>query len=882
MKMICTVIALVLLHAGASAADVAEGWPKDTERVVVRAFFDDVETLQKFAQHTAPWSIDRRKNYLIVDANEQQFADMRAAGFRVEIDERRTAELLAPRRRGVDQRAGVPGFECYRTVDETYASAEALAAANPDLVSWVDVGDSWEKQTGFGGDDMRVLKLTNANIGGDKPKLFITSAIHAREYATAELNTRFGEYLVNGYGSDADATWLLDFHEVHLMLMANPDGRRRAEDGILWRKNTNQNYCAAGSNDRGADLNRNFDFQWGCCNGSSGDQCSGVYRGPAAGSEPESASVQDYARSLFEDLRGPNETDIAPTDTPGVYIDIHSFSELVLWPWGYTNTPSPNAAGLQTLGRKLAFFNDYQPIRIVDLVVADGSTADFVYGELGTAAYAYELGTAFFQDCTTFENIILPDNLPSLVYAAKTARAPYLLASGPDALELELSAAIVGPGETTTLTARIDDTRFNTQSGAEPTQSITEAQYTIDTPPWETGATAISLDAQDGSFNSNNEQVTGVIDTAGLTTGRHTIYVRGRDASGQWGVVSAKFLFILDPAIAPRISGRVVAADTGNGLVATISAGGFSTTSNANGDYELLVLAGSYSLTVTPDDATYGTQELQGVAAVDSQTTMQNFSLFPFCEVFADDMETTDVAWQTEGNWARTNAQSASGSFSYTDSPAGNYANNENFSLVSPPLDLSGIGTIELGIASLCRTEATFDFCVVEVSRDGASWIELGRFDGNETSFSTRSFSTGAVADAAQARVRFRLSTDVFVTDDGWYVDDVVIRGAGAQCVTTVDTDGDGISDLVDNCTLAANPAQLDTNGDGFGNACDADLNNDNIVNVVDLGLLRSAFFQTGALDSDFNGDGVTNVIDLGIMRSRFFQPPGPSANSGQ
>ncbi|MFK8017887.1 MAG: thrombospondin type 3 repeat-containing protein, partial [Gammaproteobacteria bacterium] len=100
--------------------------------------------------------------------------------------------------------------------------------------------------------------------------------------------------------------------------------------------------------------------------------------------------------------------------------------------------------------------------------------------------------------------------------------------------------------------------------------------------------------------------------------------------------------------------------------------------------------------------------------------------------------------------------------------------------------------------------------------------------------------------------------------------------------VTTVDTDGDGISDLVDNCTLVVNPSQLDTNGDGFGNACDADLNNDNIVNVVDLGLLRSAFFQTGALDSDFNGDGVTNVIDLGIMRSRFFEPPGPSANTGR
>jgi len=91
------------------------------------------------------------------------------------------------------------------------------------------------------------------------------------------------------------------------------------------------------------------------------------------------------------------------------------------------------------------------------------------------------------------------------------------------------------------------------------------------------------------------------------------------------------------------------------------------------------------------------------------------------------------------------------------------------------------------------------------------------------------------------------------------------------------DTDADGISDDLDNCTLIANPSQLDTNGDDFGNICDADLNNDNNVNAIDLGLFRLAFFATGASDADFNGDNVVNVLDLGILRLRFFQPPGPS-----
>ncbi|MFK8016737.1 MAG: hypothetical protein AB8G17_14995, partial [Gammaproteobacteria bacterium] len=61
------------------------------------------------------------------------------------------------------------------------------------------------------------------------------------------------------------------------------------------------------------------------------------------------------------------------------------------------------------------------------------------------------------------------------------------------------------------------------------------------------------------------------------------------------------------------------------------------------------------------------------------------------------------------------------------------------------------------------------------------------------------------------------------------------------------------------------------------GNICDADLDNNGIVNAVDLGLFRSVFFNSGDLDADFNGDGIVNAVDLGIFRSGFFAPPGPS-----
>lgn len=545
-------LGLILWPAGTGAASRAVAGPParqvPEDTLIARVYYDSVEDLRRLSAYDLLEYNNPEEKYVLAIVSRADLTRLAALGFGVRVDVGRTASRTAPRavdpgQAGAGTTGSIPGFSCYRMVEETYADAAALAAARPDLASWIDVGDSWEKRVGRAdGYDLMVLVLANRATGGPKPKLFVTASIHAREYAPAELVIRFGEYLLDRYGTDADATWLLDHHEIHLMPQGNPDGRKEAEAGVLWRKNTNEAYCGATSSHRGADLNRNFDFQWGGWGGSSGDPCAETYRGPTPASEPETRAIQDYLRTIFPDQREDDLSAAAPQDAGGIYIDVHSFASLVLWPWGFGSALPPNAAGLQTLGRKFAYFNRYTPQQSVALYPTDGSTADFAYGELGVASYTFELGTDFFQDCATFESTVYPSNLDALIYAAKAARTPYLTPGGPEALDLVLSPARVAPGNPGALTATIDDTRFRQTNGVEPVQAIAAAEVYIDTPPWAAGAVSQAMAPADGSLDSPTEVVVASIDTAGLAPGRHILFVRGQDASGAWGAVSAVFL----------------------------------------------------------------------------------------------------------------------------------------------------------------------------------------------------------------------------------------------------------------------------------------------------------------------------------------------------
>ncbi|MGH2543393.1 MAG: carboxypeptidase regulatory-like domain-containing protein, partial [Ardenticatenaceae bacterium] len=491
-------------------------------------------------------------------------------------------------------------------------------------------------------------------------------------------------------------------------------------------------------------------------------------------------------RSIFPDQRDDPLDDPAPADATGVWIDLHSYSELVLWPWGFTGQPAPNGTALQTLGRKFAYFNDYTPQQSIELYPTDGTTDDFGYGDLGIGSFVFELGTAFFQQCSTFENTILPDNLPALLYAAKASRTPYLTPAGPDALNVALSSTTVAPGDPVTLDATLDDTRFNNSNGSEPVQPIAAAAYYVDVPPWSITPPPqpFTMTPADGAFNSPVEGATATINTSGLSTGRHTIFVRGRDNAGNWGAVSAAFLFVIDPDVSPVIEGYVREAGTNAPLAATVSVnnGLFQTTTDpATGYYQLQLPSGTYDLTASAPD--HASQTVEEIVAQDFQTIQQDFSLSPICAAFADDVEGGTNGWTAQSPWAITTEASHSPTHSWTDSPGGDYSNGRNVALSSPVLDLTGFESITLNYWQICDTEAGYDFCHVEISADGgATWSEVAAYDGAASQWEEISIPVAALDNQPDARVRFRFTSDGSVRRDGWHVDDIRLLGGGPAC----------------------------------------------------------------------------------------------------
>ena len=180
-------------------------------------------------------------------------------------------------------------------------------------------------------------------------------------------------------------------------------------------------------------------------------------------------------------------------------------------------------------------------------------------------------------------------------------------------------------------------------------------------------------------------------------------------------------------------------------------------------------------------------------------------------------------------------------------------------------LTFTGAGTMVLDATTTALNNANGDV--------GALWHVMGDFSVNiliEAQVVEPADSNFGNWEPGNFLFDRLLTTGVSAAGTGTSVD------TGFYYESAADTDGDGVVDPVDNCTLVQNPAQRDTDGDNYGNYCDPDFDNNGLVQAADLAYLKSKFFTTDE-DADLDGNGVVQAADLAILKNMFFQSPGPS-----
>jgi carboxypeptidase T len=679
----------------------------------------------------------RQGNEVQVIGDASVVTSLRSAGYGVRLAESLTpmpsADATSRTANAAAAAAELTFFGGYRTKEEHYAHLDSVIAANPSLVVGYDYGDSWRKVNGLGGNDLRVLCITKLQPGdcqlnpnSAKPRSLVMASIHARELTPAELAYRYIDLLVTGYGTNADITAILDNTEVWVIPVANPDGREIVEQGgtapYLQRKNANNTagVCSnppTASNQAGVDLNRNANFQWGGI-GTSASPCTQTYKGTSAASEPEQQALQTLWAALWPDQHS-SPTAAVPTSATGTFISVHSSSNFVLLPPGAGGT-SANDAQLRALAFRFSSFNGYVTGTGPEILYGTtGTSDDYVYHELGPASYTFEVGpssgtcSGFTPAYSCVDSTFWPLNRDAFLYAAKSARAPYVSPRGPSAVSPV--AVSVAQGANATLTATVNDGLYGNAAGSigrPAVQAIQSAQYFVDVAPW-AGGTPVPMAAVDGSFSASSEAVSATIPTASLSVGRHLIYVRGVNAAGFTGPVTAAFLDVTAPAVTTTSTSTTTTSTTSTTIAPTTSTTTTSTTTSTTVAGPTTLLSDNFtagSTAWTPVSGTWsivtdGTARYQGTAArgatslsVAGSATWTNYGVSVVAKVSAQSrtnagpsvyLRYTDAnnnyrfAWnRTSSRWQIIRVQNGVSSV-LANGPTGTLPVNTNFTMLA-------------------------------------------------------------------------------------------------------------------------------------------------------------------------------------------------------
>ncbi|XP_070578452.1 carboxypeptidase B-like [Ptychodera flava] len=269
-------------------------------------------------------------------------------------------------------------YDSYKTYDEINQWVKDTAAAYSSIAE-----DFVFSEPSYEGRELRALKISS-DTSKDKPVIWIQGGIHAREWISPATVMFITDQLLSDYSTDGEVNNIIDFYEIHVHPLVNPDGYEHSRiQERMWRKTRSPNKS---SPCRGTDGNRNFEYEWGGW-GSSSSYCSDTFRGATPNSESEVRVITDYLKDLKNSGR-----DIV------IFIDVHSYGQLWLTPYAYTRNYVPSepdhteqmnmadaacAATVDVHGKEYT----YGPCGRV-LYEAAGNSNDFGYGVIG-AVYSF-------------------------------------------------------------------------------------------------------------------------------------------------------------------------------------------------------------------------------------------------------------------------------------------------------------------------------------------------------------------------------------------------------------------------------------------------------------------------------------------------------------
>lgn len=379
-------LALILVASltGAPQAQAAPE-PHHLVQVIVR----DAHTLDRLLRLdldlAACSAIELPAKTVDVIATDADIDTLRRAGLEFEVairnlEEHHARELAkhgTPHVQTLTPPLGQGSMGGHYTLTEVTAILDSFARDYPALCApKVSIGRSHE------GRDIWMVKLSdNVGIDENEPEVLFDGVHHAREPLSVETLLLFMDQLLTGYASNPESRFILDNRELFFVPLLNPDGHdyNRSTNpggGGLWRKNRRVN----GGGSFGVDLNRNWPTGWSAPNGgNSTDPNSDTYRGPAALSEPETAALDAFIRTR-NFVQG---------------FSCHTYTDVLLRPWGYQNGNPTNAADYDRIGARATTQNGVQyGSTSLLLYIAAGAAVDDYHARYNMYGWSPELGRA--------------------------------------------------------------------------------------------------------------------------------------------------------------------------------------------------------------------------------------------------------------------------------------------------------------------------------------------------------------------------------------------------------------------------------------------------------------------------------------------------------